>query len=225
MSASERCVPWSKVLAPTPRTSVPTVKLGRQMLTTGQRAHRPRVERHSEDWSPKRPIVREFDDSWIGNPGISLLNPRCPAKKQPSDRGPSFEMSRARCIPLQCAIDSGVAVTSRWTSRHLTIATGSTVNVSMLGFLPELGHQISTHWAVGSRTGAVFRRSSLAIAPRFLWECLSSQTVNPSPAPATSHPACGFPALGAPVCLVPRVMWPIVLGRLSRLTIDGACSC
>ena len=62
---------------------------------------------------------------------------------------------------------------------------------------------------VGSRTGAVFRRSSLAIAPRFLWECLSSQTVNPFPAPATSHPACGFPALGAPVCLVPRFMGPI----------------
>jgi hypothetical protein len=28
---------------------------------------------------------------------------------------------------------------------------------------------------VGSRTGAVFRRSSLAVAPRFLWECLNSQ--------------------------------------------------
>src|SRR5271166_2086613 len=54
---------------------------------------------------------------------------------------------------------------------------------------------------------------------------LSSQTVNPFPAPATSHPACRFPALGAPVCLVPRVMWLIVLGRLSRLTIDGAGSC
>ena len=78
---------------------------------------------------------------------------------------------------------------------------------------------------VGSRTGAVFRRSGLAVAPRFLWECLNSQTVNPFPAPATSHPACGFPALGAPVCLVPRVMWPIVLGRLSHLTIEGAGSC
>ena len=43
----------------------------------------------------------------------------------------------------------------------------------------------------------------------------------PFPAPATSHPACGFPALGAPVCLVPRVMGPIVPGRLSHLTIDA----
>jgi hypothetical protein len=77
---------------------------------------------------------------------------------------------------------------------------------------------------VGSRTGAVFRRLSLAVAPRFLWECLNSQTVNPFPAPATSHPACGFPALGAPVCLVSRVMGPMVLGRLSQLTIDGAGS-
>jgi hypothetical protein len=79
-------------------------------------------------------------------------------------------------------------------------------------------------WPVGSRTGAVFRRSGLAVAPRFLWECLNSQTVNPFPAPATSHPACRFPALGAPVCLVPRVMGPIVLERLSHLTIDGAGS-
>jgi hypothetical protein len=48
------------------------------------------------------------------------------------------------------------------------------------------------YWAVGSRTGAVFRRSGLSVAPRFLWECLNSQTVNPFPAPATSHPACGL---------------------------------
>src|ERR1039457_112828 len=85
------------------------------------------------------------------------------------------------------------------------------------------GREIAKCW-VGSRTGAVFRRSSLAVSPRFLWECLNSQTVNPFPAPATSHPACGFPALGAPVCLVPRVMWPIVLERLSHLTIERAGS-
>ena len=78
---------------------------------------------------------------------------------------------------------------------------------------------------VGSRTGAVFRRSGLSVSPRFLWECLNSQTVNPFPAPAASHPACGFPALGAPACLVPRVMWPIVLERLSHLTIERVGSC
>jgi hypothetical protein len=78
---------------------------------------------------------------------------------------------------------------------------------------------------VGSRTGAVFLRSSLAVSPRFLWECLSSQTVYPFPAPATSHPACGFPALGAPVCFMQRFMGPIVLERLSHLTIDRAGSC
>src|ERR1019366_2381571 len=74
---------------------------------------------------------------------------------------------------------------------------------------------INSDMPVGSRTGAVFRRWRLAFAPRSLWECLSRQTVKPFPAPATSHPACRFPALGAPVCLVPRVMWLIVLDRLS----------
>ena len=33
----------------------------------------------------------------------------------------------------------------------------------------------------------MFRRCSLAVAPRFLWECLNSQTVNPFPASATSR--------------------------------------
>ena len=68
----------------------------------------------------------------------------------------------------------------------------------------------------------MFRRFSLAVAPRFLWECLTSQTVSPFPAPATSHPACGFPALGVPVCFVSRFMGPILLGQFSRLTIDEA---
>src|SRR5947199_12213 len=41
-------------------------------------------------------------------------------------------------------------------------------------------------------------------------------------ATATSRPACRFPALGAPVCLVSRVMGPIVPGRLSHLAIVEA---
>jgi hypothetical protein len=60
-----------------------------------------------------------------------------------------------------------------------------------------------------------FRLSSLL--PGFLWECLTSGTVSPVPAPATSHPACGFPALGAPVCFSSRFMRPIELERLSVL--------
>ena len=75
--------------------------------------------------------------------------------------------------------------------------------------------KIGEHWPVGSRTGAVFRRSGLAVSPRFLWECLSSQTVNPFPAPATSHPACGFPALGAPVCLC-QGLWGYLTRRAHR---------
>src|SRR5713101_5779780 len=59
---------------------------------------------------------------------------------------------------------------------------------------------------VGSRTGAMLRRCSLAVAPRFLWECLTSQTVSWFPAPATSNVACGFPALRSPVGFKSRFM-------------------
>src|SRR5262249_18003157 len=57
------------------------------------------------------------------------------------------------------------------------------------------------------------------LTPRFLWECLTSRTVSPFPAPATSHPACGFPALGAPVCFVSSFMRPIEMERLSDLAL------
>ena len=59
---------------------------------------------------------------------------------------------------------------------------------------------------VGSRAGAVLRRRGLSVSPRFLWECLTSRTVSPFPAPATSHAACGFPALRAPAHFPRRVM-------------------
>jgi hypothetical protein len=58
----------------------------------------------------------------------------------------------------------------------------------------------------------------------FPLECLNIPTVNPIPAPATSHPACGFPALGAPVCFMSRVMRPNGQERLSTVTIDAARS-
>src|SRR5664280_2076802 len=127
----------------------------------------------------------------------------------------SFEDFCLACLLIPAASTAG------WPRAYACTQTRRAfyVQVAVPMRLPDAG------WPVGTRTGAVFRRSNLAVAPRFLWECLSSQTVNPFPAPATSHPACRFPALGAPVCLVPRVMWLIVLERLSRLTIDGAGSC
>src|ERR1017187_9820402 len=51
---------------------------------------------------------------------------------------------------------------------------------------------------VGSRPGAALRRFGLAVAPRFLWECLSIRTVSRFPVPATSNPSCRFPAMGSP---------------------------
>ena len=68
---------------------------------------------------------------------------------------------------------------------------------------------------VGSRAGAVFRRPGLAVAPRFLWECLISPAVNPSPTPATSNGAGGFPALRFPARFAPKLMRPILLAALS----------
>jgi len=55
----------------------------------------------------------------------------------------------------------------------------------------------------------------ILFAPRFLWECLTSLTVNPFPTPATSNPACGCPALGFPVGFLPEFMGPILLVGLS----------
>ena len=55
----------------------------------------------------------------------------------------------------------------------------------------------------------MLRRSGLSVAPRFLWECLNSPTVNWFPIPAASNGACGFPALRSPVAFASRVMWPM----------------
>src|SRR5215471_10264575 len=64
----------------------------------------------------------------------------------------------------------------------------------------------NSHLLVGSRTGAMLRRFGLSVAPRFLWECLNSQTVSPFPVPASSNPSCRFPAMGLPACFLSRIM-------------------
>lgn len=48
----------------------------------------------------------------------------------------------------------------------------------------------------------------LSGAPRFLWQCLTRLTLGPSPAPASSHVACGFPALRAPVGFETKALRP-----------------
>ena len=70
---------------------------------------------------------------------------------------------------------------------------------------------------VGSRAGAVFCRPGLSVAPRFLWECLTSPAVNPSPTPATSNGAGGFPALRSPARFTPRLMRPTQAAALGAV--------
>ena len=64
----------------------------------------------------------------------------------------------------------------------------------------------------------MFRRPGQSGAPRFLWECLTSPTVNPSPAPATSNRAGGSPAPGSPARFWPRLMRPTAAAALSAAT-------
>jgi hypothetical protein len=42
------------------------------------------------------------------------------------------------------------------------------------------------------------RRCRLSVAPRFLWECLTSSTLSWLPSPAASNRTCGSPASGVP---------------------------
>ena len=62
---------------------------------------------------------------------------------------------------------------------------------------------------VGSRTGAVARRSIFGCIRGFPLRARLGLSVAPSPAPAASHVACGFTALRAPAHFTPRIMWPV----------------
>jgi hypothetical protein len=49
----------------------------------------------------------------------------------------------------------------------------------------------------------------------FVCECPTISTMPRFPVTSTSHATCGFPALRAPICFTPKLMGPILLGRLS----------
>jgi len=58
----------------------------------------------------------------------------------------------------------------------------------------------------------VLRRSGLAVAPRFLWECLSSPTVSPFPTPATSVGSRADAVLRwSGLAVAPRFLWECLI--------------
>ena len=126
-----------------------------------------------------------------GNYWLSLLQP--PAKSEFPGTGPS-----GNGIPPRSKSRASGSTTSRASA---TSATSSA---------PRSRARSATWitWASSRRRrrGSIARSSACAAAT---WRASSP------------HPACRFPALGAPVCLVPRVMGPIVPGRLSHLAIDA----
>ena len=80
--------------------------------------------------------------------------------------------------------------------------------------LPQARWTVHLRSAVGSRAGAVLRRRGLSVSPRFLWECLTSRTVSPFPAPATiarsvrlsrTTRSCTLPAKGCDLSSDARV--------------------
>ena len=68
---------------------------------------------------------------------------------------------------------------------------------------------------VEDRRACLGRCLSFLLSRPFVCECLSISTMPRLLSPPRRHAACGFPALRAPICFVPRLMGPILLGRLS----------
>jgi hypothetical protein len=55
------------------------------------------------------------------------------------------------------------------------------------------------HSLVGSRTGGILQRFRLSVAPRFLWECLTSRTVSLVSSPRLIKPIVPISSNGLPV--------------------------
>ena len=83
--------------------------------------------------------------------------------------------------------------------------------VRLGGFYPGRGRTLA-RWPVGS---------SLACIRGFPLRARLGFSVAPFPTSATSHAACGFTALRAPAQFAARVMRPIKMGRLPKMTADA----
>jgi hypothetical protein len=115
-----------------------------------------------------------------------------------------------------------VTASSRDGTARVWRANGTGEPVILRGHEDRLGsaafspdrQQVVTGWR-GVPQGQAYRL--LPVSSR---ECLTSRTVDPFPAPASSNAACGFPALRFPDGFTSRVMRPIVLAALSPTGYD-----
>ncbi len=89
------------------------------------------------------------------------------------------------------------------------LASGGLSTAFAVGLSPaRIAHVSSAPLRVGSRTGAV-PIGSPWLYPPFPASCPFRFAMGPSPAPASSNPACQFLAPGFPARFAPRVMQPI----------------
>src|ERR1035441_1895100 len=97
--------------------------------------------------------------------------------------------------------------------RPLPDATQDSVRGCSLGFAAAVITDGRLQRAYKAQRSSV---GSRADAP--VWPGVPTHTT--SPAPSTSHATCGFPALRAPICFTPKLMGPILLGRLSARRVE-----
>ena len=101
--------------------------------------------------------------------------------------------------------------------------TGGHVRAPRVNRLAEFHHRPLAGRVEDWRAG-LGRSLCSRLSRPFVCECHNISTMPTFPVPATSNAACGFPALRSPVCFAPRVMGPILPGRLSALTAEpGSC--
>jgi len=178
-------------------------------------------------------LMRHCPGSHRSGPGISSAT----AQASPaSTRSPCATLSAARC-------GSGKASTCGRVILPVPARSGK-------GRLTEWTPAVQPRWrewvkVVESRCGAVAVGRTYLLPPlsfggaslvrpwlRFHipligrvedWRAGLGRCRATSPVPSTSNAAGGFPALRSPICFMPRLMGPILLGRLSacRVALDS----